>query len=1103
MKLIKSCCFVLLAGTCTGAFFYLQTVPFLRIAPETGGAAEVFWAFTGWAQAGAYLLAANAALLLIWLGYSWLSARFAGIRLKAALQADADTYLPLCILALPLLQFSPLLTRYFEGLLLLSQNAGYLLLLLAFIGVYHLKAAAIKNVRTVGAGRPSGLAKQPPTRQTKVMVFLISFLLYALVGFRVSDPARLGPGGDEPHYLLITHSLLHDHDLQITNNYKQRDYQAFFSGELKPHVSIGRHGVRYPGHPLGLPVLLLPAYALDGYRGAVLLMNGFAALLAVQLYLLAFAFTQHRRLALLLWGIVSFTSPLLLYSSQIYPEIPSALLLAVALRIIIQPLSRPYLLGVALALLPWLQQRMILPAVLLFGYYVFSLKDRHDRHPEPFGFAQDKLRHPERSRRTAAIPGALLALSGLALAGFYFSLYKNPLPNAPYTSVGLPNVFSLDILLKQGLLGLLCDQEAGLFIYAPYFVFLLPGFCWLFRRRLAQACWLMLIIASIYIPCGGFILQWRGAWSPVARYMVALIPFFLIPLSLCLSQLTRPVYRYAFFFCTVISFAWAALFFATPFAAIMSRGGINGVFEASSGLVDLPRYFPLFTEAGIANPGVTGIWLALIAAFTVAVYRSLASVSVPLLLKSAQSRVWAGYGLLLGIFLSFTVVAGYRPPQPLPPLLNEERGSDQQNRQWHTLLTHFQDFAVGNGQHAQFQALTAETFRFEYLNEEKFGQVGPGKARFIVTGPREPFPRGKYTAYFQLVVADNTTTEEVAILDIVARRGTVIFNRRHLRGVDFSQAGQRELVPLAFQLDRDVTDLETRVYFRNRVDVQVQKIYLAPDLAELWQRAGTAALQAENYAAAQTMFRNAAALSDRAEAVYQVGVMEQRHGNWEAAGQAFQQALAREPKLADAYYRLGLARQVQQDWEQARQAFEQATRLLPTHSGAWRALQAACRRLNLTAEAENAAQTMSRLYQPQYPFAVNFGNQMMFMGYRVQNPSPGKLVLDYYWQALTLMPEDYAIFVHFNRFGTKFQQDHLPEKLDAATGRQQVYPTRQWQPGELVREHFEITAPAGTFDLVLGVWEPRYTQTHLAVIAPAPAALFRQTEISLGQITVK
>lgn len=83
--------------------------------------------------------------------------------------------------------------------------------------------------------------------------------------------------GDEPHYLLITKSLIQDGDINLRNNYQNKDYLEFYPGPLNVHAFPGKKGREYlySQHFPGLSVLLLPFFILGEKMGLLVFMTRF------------------------------------------------------------------------------------------------------------------------------------------------------------------------------------------------------------------------------------------------------------------------------------------------------------------------------------------------------------------------------------------------------------------------------------------------------------------------------------------------------------------------------------------------------------------------------------------------------------------------------------------------------------------------------------------------------------------------------------------------------------------------------------------------------------------------------------------------------------
>src|SRR6266849_8746144 len=228
---------------------------------------------------------------------------------------------------------------------------------------------------------PSGLSLRWP-----LLCFAATFGLYVALIPRFllySSP----PTGDQAYYLIETISLVQDGDFNVANNYAQHDEDKFYS--LAPHqpgfVGIAApyplppqlaHATARPSsewygyHLPGLSFVLAPAWIVGSWfslwwPATIVLMCAIGALVAVNIFLLAFGMTGRLRIAIPVWLGLAFSSPLMPYSYMIFTELPTGLLVIYAFRRLelgwgANSRWRLVLVGACIGFIPWLAWRCAL-----------------------------------------------------------------------------------------------------------------------------------------------------------------------------------------------------------------------------------------------------------------------------------------------------------------------------------------------------------------------------------------------------------------------------------------------------------------------------------------------------------------------------------------------------------------------------------------------------------------------------------------------------------------------------------------------------------------------------------------------------------------------
>lgn len=467
-----------------------------------------------------------------------------------------------------------------------------------------------KAIPTIGqenlaAGASPVLSQKKSTGSMHILLLLLFSGLVFLLSAYVCDQLDI-PTGDEPHYLVISQTLVLYHSLNVTLDYAHNDYKIFYAGPLGPaqHTSLNKWGQVLPLHSIGAPVLWLIPFAIAGRLGTLLFMACLSVLVILNIYLLLVSLSIQRKYAFFTSLMMALASPIWIYSHHNFVEPIAALLCVYIVQVIFKQRPHTWNLlssSLALGILPWIHIRFALFELVLACFLLARIYQDH------------------RFSKFKPYIYAILPMFGMFLLfeGYNFFVWGSLNPAVNQANSGeLP----FDVAPWRGLFGLIFDQEYGLLTNFPIFLFLLSGIILACKKKCLRFNLLMLLLAIPYIITIASFHNWDGAISPPARFVMVLVPLCAFYLALALQKARSWLVSGLFLLCAGITILYEGVSLSIPGGWINWEEGHSRPLLLIAQTLHLPltRGVPsVWVHTNQAGPA-TG-WLVFLAALTLTV----------------------------------------------------------------------------------------------------------------------------------------------------------------------------------------------------------------------------------------------------------------------------------------------------------------------------------------------------------------------------------------------------------------------------------------------------------------------------------------------------
>ena len=440
-------------------------------------------------------------------------------------------------------------------------------------------------------------------------LLLVGVGVAAWVAPGVAAPASRGGHvtADEPQYLMTALSLGEDGNLDISDERAENRYRTFHKGELPVQEQPQADGSAVSPHDPLMPVALALPMRFGGWIAAKLTLAALAGVLAALMVWIAVRrFDVPTRVAVITVLAFSAAAPLAMYGTQVYPELPAALAVAIAIAALTGTVNvRLVALTLACVVaLPWLSIKYapIAAALVLVAGVRWWRAGRRD---------------------VVFWSGGVLVASGLVFLGLHQLWYGGWTSYAAgdhfqsrgeFSAVGFhPNLGGR----STRLIGLLIDRDFGLAAWNPAYLLAIPALATFVRRR--PPTWDVLVVPLVFgwLNATFVALTMHGWWWP-GRQTVIVLPCVVLAVAWWAAPSKAATRVVAVFGAIGASiYAWLIA------QAIVGDLTTVVTFETvSHPLVRAWRVLlPDYRDGGVGDWILHGIWLVVVAVVVIATVR--------------------------------------------------------------------------------------------------------------------------------------------------------------------------------------------------------------------------------------------------------------------------------------------------------------------------------------------------------------------------------------------------------------------------------------------------------------------------------------------------